>query len=261
MKSSNPLAAVQPQVVIMDLAGTIIDSLAVDMQTIDVLSRKYVGIGYSDLGGRRDPSKSTRANFPSIFGEKAPQAYAEYIEQLIGNIGKTSLFQGVRSFLKSRAAHDTPVYVVSNRPADYIHTALSAKKIDTLVTGAFSAFDDLKAEKPSAKAVEIILARTGHKNIPRDKVAIIGDSHVDILFADNAGCTPVIYTKNQLEADKPLIAERLERTKPQVAYAFSEYRQLVTAWNGSPTAAEGASAVRHFRPRRQPDRKPAGAGS
>ena len=106
---------VSPEVIILDLCGTILDSRAVDRRIMDQVGSKYAGKPYSELRKTKDPRLSMRANFRNFFGKYEHEAYKEYIQRLNATVHSTQPFLGVFDFLKTAQAQGVRLCVVTNR--------------------------------------------------------------------------------------------------------------------------------------------------
>ena len=73
-----------PKVVIIDLCGTILDSLDIDRQVMNEISYTYAGVSYTQLRKKKDRFKSMRHNFSIFFwrdGEYSSQRLSKEIER------------------------------------------------------------------------------------------------------------------------------------------------------------------------------------
>ncbi len=215
-----------PKVILMDLCGTLLDSLRIDRQVMDSIGIQFSGKKYAELRPLKEPTKSMRYNFKNFFGEQADRAHQVYMDQLIEQIPNTELFPGAHDFLRTAKRAGIDVVLISNRPASYVVQAIDAHKLGPFITRGFSAIDDFTAEKPDGAVIDQALHLLGHAGLDKRKVAFIGDTIVDVQCADNAGCIPVIYTGNTSEYELTHLRQREgDLSKPKL-HIFSDYSEI-----------------------------------
>jgi phosphoglycolate phosphatase len=215
-----------PKVILMDLCGTLLDSLRIDRQVMDSIGMRFAGKNYAELRPLKESAKSMRYNFKNFFGDRADMAHQAYMDQLIEQIPNTELFPGAHNFLHAAKRAGIDVALISNRPASYIEQAIDVHKLGPFITRGFSAIDDFTAEKPDGAVIDQALHLLGHAGLDKGEVAFIGDTIVDVQCADNAGCIPVIYTGNTSEYELNHLHQREgDLSKPKV-HIFSDYSEI-----------------------------------
>jgi len=215
-----------PKVILMDLCGTLLDSLTIDRQVLDLIAEKYAGTSYAELRKKKDPTLSIRANFPIFFGEDAIPAFSEYTQLLIETLPQTSFFPGTLAFLQKAKQSGIALGVVTNRTKPYVGAALKTHNFSVFDNNVFSASEDLLAEKPSPEVIFGALEKMGLSHIRKKDVMFIGDSMVDVSCADRAECQAFVYTGNASEFEMKSIQKRAkDETKPNIGL-FAAYENL-----------------------------------
>jgi phosphoglycolate phosphatase len=220
---------VSPEVIILDLCGTILDSRAVDRRIMDQIGLKYTGKPYSELRKTKDSRLSMRANFRNFFGEYEHEVYKEYIQRLNATVHSTQPFLGVFDFLKTAQAQGVQLCVVTNRPRSYLLEFLDAHPNLPFGDAAFSAIDDFGVEKPDQIVITQSLVRMGVVSLDSSRIAFIGDSIVDIHCADNAGCQPVVFLSAISEYEKDHVLQRSMDASKRPLLFFENYVDLTEA--------------------------------
>lgn len=183
-----------PQVLLMDLCGTILDTGNLDRAIMDVIGRKYTGEPYSVLRARKIGTRSMRSNFSNFFGISATAAYRDYVTELVAAMRSVKLFPGVKEFLSTAEKYGLKVGIITNRPRVYLDEAMVMFELHRYVSGKWSAIDDFGIEKPAREVVDSALQQLSIDGIERRHVGIVGDSSVDVLLAMNSNCRCFIYT-------------------------------------------------------------------
>jgi beta-phosphoglucomutase-like phosphatase (HAD superfamily) len=162
-----------PKIVLMDLCGTLLDSINHDREVMDEIGMTYAGKTYAELRHLKEPSRSMRYNFKNFFGDKAEEAHELYIDQLIDRIPKTNLFPNSRQFLSNAKSVGVEIALISNRPASYIEAVLDVHQIRTFIVKGFSAVNDFTVEKPDGRVVDQALTLLGRAKLNRREVVFI----------------------------------------------------------------------------------------
>ncbi len=185
---------------LFDLSGTLLDSLKKgDRDVLDGICTKYAGQTYMELRPKKDPLKSIRRNFTNFFGARAEQAHDEYIEALIEALPLSELFDGAADTLFTLQENGLKLAAVSNRPTRYTEIALQHYGIfdafDTVVSGDTVPGD---IEKPDPAIIEHALNEMGLRHTFRSRVAMVGDTVVDVKCADGARVMPVLFSDKEV---------------------------------------------------------------
>lgn len=179
-----------PDIIALDLCGTVIDSKETDIESINKTIKKYKNknLEWKNIKHLKDPNKSMKENFINFFGEeKYKQAYEYYIKNLINTVNEVELFEGVIDFLKYCKDNEIKLALITNRDRDYVEAFIKRNKnskkiikyIDVIMTA-----DEAKFTKPNYKILEKTLEKI-NLNKNNIKVFFIGDSLADLNLVVN----------------------------------------------------------------------------
>ncbi|WP_162175104.1 HAD family hydrolase [Fodinicurvata fenggangensis] len=139
---------------------------------------------------RHNVRVSAREAFPDLFGERSDEALdvfyeafkAQHLEQLAAIEGATELLADL---------HGRGLYlgVVSNKSGSFLRREVAHLGWDPFFSKVIGA-TDAERDKPAVDPVMMALEGSGIS--PSRDVWFIGDTDVDLLCAENAGCTGVL---------------------------------------------------------------------
>ncbi len=175
--------------VIFDLDGTLIDS---KQDLADATNATRVHLGYAPLSeevvasyvGHGAPVLIKRALGPEASDELVAQGLAYFLKYyFVHMLDKTVLYPGVREALDELLAARVPMAVLTNKP---IANSLGIVEGLGLSNHFFRVYggDSFTAKKPDPVGIEALMTETGAS---RPRTLMVGDSHVDIKTARNAG--------------------------------------------------------------------------
>ncbi len=184
------MTAPKPRAVIFDWDDTIVDSWHT---ALDALNTTLVAMGHeawSDDEARRRSGTSARDLFRQLFGDRWQEAdkiyYDAFNKIFLNNI---RIHDHVENVLKALAAHKVYLAVVSNKRGHLLRAEAAQIRFDQYFNKIVGA-GDAAADKPDPAPVHLALKESGIA--AGADVWFIGDSHIDMLCAINAGCTPIL---------------------------------------------------------------------
>ena len=219
-----------PRLAMFDLDGTLLDSVpdlaaAVDKMLM-LLGREPAGIErVRDWVGNGSKVLVRRALagglvHEGVADELADEALALFMQAYSGGHELTSVYPGVRECLDWLAAHEVPLAIITNKPAQFIEPLLEEKRLGGyfrwLVGG-----DTLPQQKPDPAALFWVMEQAGAA--PGESL-FVGDSRNDVRAARAAGvpCVALTYGYNHGE---PIANER-------PTLVLDDLRELVASAKG-----------------------------
>ena len=142
-----------------------------------------------------NPGHSIRDFFPQHFGKQHRQAQIFFKNTFANNAqGNLRTFDHVHDLLEVLHARGIYLAVVSNKEGPQLRleaNALNMEKFFQKMVGS----EDTPEDKPSP--IPLLNALMPSRLEPGPHVWFVGDSEVDILCAQNAGCTPILVHRAQ----------------------------------------------------------------
>jgi phosphoglycolate phosphatase len=218
-------AGAQPQLILFDLDGTLIDSApdladAIDsmLAQLDLPSageqhvRGWVGNGATLLVKRALNWALETHNRPALTRELQAQGHAAFLTAYHDRYrNRTRLYPGVLEALQQWARADMPMAVVTNKPMEFVAPLLTHFQIDGCFGTALGG-DSLPEKKPHPRP---LLHLCEHFDVAPKHTLMVGDSRNDVEAA-RAAAMPVVcvsYGYNHgesVEASQPdLIVDSL----------------------------------------------------
>ena len=175
--------------VIFDLDGTLIDSKQ-DLADATNATRVHMGLAplsdelVASYVGNGAPTLIRRALGTEATAQQVDQGLAFFLKHYFKHmLDKTKLYPGVREALDELHAARVPMAVLTNKPV-----ANSVAIVDGLGLGShfFRVYggDSFPLKKPDPIGIDTLMAEL---NAPREATVMVGDSHIDIKTARNAG--------------------------------------------------------------------------
>jgi phosphoglycolate phosphatase len=175
--------------VIFDLDGTLIDS---KQDLVDATNATRIHLGMGPLGddlvasyvGNGAPVLIQRALGPDASDELVARELEYFLKYYTAHLlDKTVLYPGVREALDQMKSRGVPMAVLTNKP-----TALSEAIVEGLGLGDhfFRIYggDSFALKKPDPIGIDTLRREAKAK---REATLMVGDSHIDIKTARNAG--------------------------------------------------------------------------
>jgi phosphoglycolate phosphatase len=181
---------------VLDLDGTLVNSKD---DIADSLNWTFEQVGYDPLpmkviegfvGNGIMPLVKravTAAGHPERYDDVLSKFRERYYNHLLD---KTRLFDGVMDTLESLSSN-RKMAVVSNKPGNMTHKIIRELGLGKFFNGQVYGGDSLPVKKPDPSAILMIAARY---NVPSSRIAVVGDSSVDIMAGKNAGALTVGVT-------------------------------------------------------------------
>jgi HAD superfamily hydrolase (TIGR01509 family) len=191
--------------VVFDLDGTLVDSLAMTLAAFNH--------GITSLGGREHTPAEIMAHFgvgegeifAKILGrEHAARAAALSREFTDRNLGQAPIFAGMLEILDALRAAKAPVAIFTGRSWETTELILTHHGLhDRFVTVV--CHDHVASSKPSPEGLLLCCQRMG---LAPAEVAMVGDSHMDMIAARRAGAHAIAAHWDLLAQRDLLLQER-----------------------------------------------------
>lgn len=208
---------VRPQIVIFDLSGTLVDSLTKgDRDVLNEICLKLANENYVSIRRIKDNTRSLRHNFQNFFGEKAGEAYEEYVYKLTQALPVSQLFKAAVDVVCFARENAIRTAIITNRPKSYAQAALAQHKINGLFDTVISGDNDEKIEKPNPAIISLVLRELKMSSVPRNAVLMVGDTIVDVMCADAANVVPVLFSRKEINSPEMLARIRDDSKRPLV---------------------------------------------
>ncbi len=180
----------RPRAILFDWDNTLVDSWGCIHACYNQTFRAFGHREWSLQETKTNVAKSLRDSFPTLFGERWPEArdvfyqtfedvHLSYLQPLPGVVELLTLLHGEGIFLG----------VVSNKKGHFLR-----KEAEVLGwTGWFGALvgaQDAEADKPAPAPVHLALQNA--PTVAGGEVWFVGDSPIDMQCAHNTGCVPVL---------------------------------------------------------------------
>jgi len=191
LSKSHPIDAL-----IFDLDGTLVDSVgdianainhALQQLGLPTVSqervRTWIGAGLPVLCQRAAAFSGIADRWTDIERFARPY-YQKHCNDL------TKVFDGVVDLLDYGRQHDLPMSVLSNKPHDMVVAVLQALQLESYFVSARGYLDEATKKPNAGPALELCRAM----NTPPQRVALVGDSVIDIETARNAGMISIAVT-------------------------------------------------------------------
>ena len=188
----------KPLGILFDWDGTLVDTFAVIHYALNATMKDLGLPAWTHAQTHDSMTYSLKENFPRVFGDdwqKARDLFylhfnAAHLKNLVG-------IEGVEDTLKR--LQDAGIYlaVVSNKTGKYLRAEAEELGWSQYFSKIIGASDAAK-DKPAADPV--YLALEGSDLVPSDNVWFVGDTHVDMECAFNAGLLPVRVAPPYLDA-------------------------------------------------------------
>lgn len=188
-----------PKAVIFDWDNTLVDNWSSITASIN-LTRAAFGLDtWTELQVRERCNRALDQSFPEWFGDEWEQARDMYRGHFRGiHLQGLATMAGAGELLCALESRRIPLFVVSNKLGDLLRR--EAEYLGW--TARFKAIigsRDAARDKPERDPVDLALGK--HGMISDASVWFVGDTHLDVECARNAGCTPILV-HNMAEAER-----------------------------------------------------------
>jgi phosphoglycolate phosphatase len=179
-----------PKAVIFDWDDTLLDTW---QAALVARNAAFVAMGHepwTDAEARARAGASGRDLFMQLFGERWEEAVKVYYDTFHAVAPeKIRVFDQVDNILQK--LHEQKIYlaVVSNKRGNILRKEAQDYGFDKYFGRVIGA-GDAAADKPDPAPV--FMALEGSGIAPGPNVWFVGDSHIDMICALNAGCTPIL---------------------------------------------------------------------
>ena len=180
-----------PKAILFDWDNTLVDSWVVIHQALTATFEAMGQRPWTLEEARRKVRKSARDSFPELFGQRAAEA-TEIFYSTFGavHLDRLTPLPGAEALLRDLVGlGDVKLAVVSNKKGELLRREaqhLGWDRYFIAVVGALDAVHD----KPAAEVVDHALAGSGVA--PGRDVWFVGDTDVDLLCAQNSGCSAIL---------------------------------------------------------------------
>ncbi len=194
------LPAEPPEAIIFDWDGTLVDcwpSIHNAMNaTLEAMG--HDAWTYEETLAR--VRKSMRNAFPEMFGDRWEEAGRIFYEHVAAHhLEGTTVLGGAEDALAAANASAPYVGVVSNKQGPLLRAEIDHLDWRGYIARAVGA-GDAEEDKPAPAAMDLVLEETGIK--PGAEVWYIGDTGIDMRFAEACGCTGVLIGEKAFDANE-----------------------------------------------------------
>ncbi len=201
----------QPKALIFDWDNTLIDTWSLIHKALEDTFLHFELTPWTPEETRERVRQSAREAFPQLFGERSEEAIRHYTQRYrhwsareLTPLDQAEALVGLWAE-KGRG----PLSVVSNKQGPVLRE--EAERLGW--SGHFHRLvgaNDAPADKPDIAPV--LMALEGSGISPGPEVWFIGDTDIDMLCAQNAGCTAVLLAEGDAgEAMDAIVSLKLER--------------------------------------------------
>jgi len=186
-----PAALPGPRAVLFDWDNTLVDSWAVIHHAMTATFHAMGQRPWTLEETRQNVRQSARDSFPRLFGERAAEATAVFYRTYeADHLSQLRPLPGAGEMLAALAAADDLLLgVVSNKRGDILRLEAAKLGWDRFFSTVVGA-TDAACDKPSPEVVDFALTGSGIAAGPA--VWFVGDTDIDVLCAQNSGCTAVL---------------------------------------------------------------------
>ncbi|MFC4351400.1 HAD family hydrolase [Fodinicurvata halophila] len=180
----------KPRALLFDWDNTLVDTWPTIHAALHVTFERFGMPPWSLDEVRQRVRVSAREGFPKLFGDRSNEALDVFYEAFKAqHIEQLSVLEGAAEMLSG--LHEAGFYlgVVSNKSGPLLRREvdhLGWARYFSRVVGA----TDAERDKPAAEPVQLALAESGV--MPGKDVWFVGDTDIDLICAQNAGCVPVL---------------------------------------------------------------------
>ncbi len=189
----------KPKAVLFDWDNTLVNTWPIIFQALKDTFDEYKMTPWTLEQVKAKVARSMRDAFPELFGpnwEEAGQRYQTKYRKY--HIAQLEPLVGVDTLLSLLEESGLPVAIVSNKKNTNLREEVTHlgwdDHFDVLVGSG-----DAEEDKPHPAPIFLALKQMGLE--PSPDIWFIGDSHVDLEAAKNAGLTPIFYGDGEITED------------------------------------------------------------
>lgn len=180
----------RPGALVFDWDNTLVDTWGVIHDALNTTLQAFGKPTWTLEETRTRVRKSMRDSFPSLFGERWEEAGGKFYERYeeIHTV-KLEAMSGVDAMLSRLNSQGFYMAVVSNKRGDYLRAEaehLGWSRYFSQIVGA----NDAARDKPAPEPIHLALADADAD--AAEQVWYIGDADIDMHFAYQAGCLPIL---------------------------------------------------------------------
>jgi phosphoglycolate phosphatase len=191
-------AAPSPRALIFDWDNTLVDTFGVITTCYNATFAHFGMPAWSEEETRSRAHNSLRDAFPRLFGDRWEEARTVFYRTFDSvHLAHLRCMPGAETLLSALSARGLYLAVVSNKTGASLRKEVSHLGWDrffTRVVGATDAAQDKPAIDPVQLALDPAPFEAG------EHVWFVGDTHVDLECAHNAGCLPVLLRDSSPQA-------------------------------------------------------------
>lgn len=190
-----------PRAILFDWDNTLIDSWAMIHHAMTATFNALDQRPWTLEECRLNVRKSARDSFPELFGDRTDEATAVFYRTYeADHLAQLRALPGAEEMLHALAAADDLLLgVVSNKRAELLRLEAAELGWDKYFQSVVGA-TDADRDKPAPEVVDFALAGSGIAAGPA--VWFVGDTDIDVLCAQNSGCTAVLLREAPPGADE-----------------------------------------------------------
>lgn len=179
-----------PRAVLFDWDNTLVDSWGVIGEAFNRTLADFNRPEWALERIQHQLGHSLRDTFPQLFGPQSDQATQRYYHHFEAiHIDRLDPLPGVADTLATLFERGIYLGLVSNKTGRFLRKEAAHLGWDRYF-GRMVGATDAAADKPAADPVHLALTGSG---VPAgDQVWLVGDAHVDIECARNAGCRAIL---------------------------------------------------------------------
>jgi phosphoglycolate phosphatase len=193
----------RPKALLFDWDNTLVDTWLTCYEAINKTRLFYGHAPYTPERFSKEPHMSLRESFPLIFEHKAQEAEQFFYSQVNDTHLETlQPLPGAEKLLQWAVQQGLYVGVVSNKAGELLRKEvqhLGWGKYFKKIIGSY----DTEADKPSH--IPLLAALKGSFLDPGHQVWFVGDSCVDVLCAQRAGCVPVTIGEHAAKPEEIVV--------------------------------------------------------
>jgi phosphoglycolate phosphatase len=200
----------RPQAILFDWDNTLVDSWSTIHEALNHVMAAMGKPSWTMAETRDRVRLSLRESFPLHFGVRWEEARAIYLDRFRAiHLERLTALPGRAAMIATLAGDGMFLGVVSNKTGSLLR--LEAGRLGwSQHFGSLVGAGDAVIDKPHPAPVALALAPSGVA--ASERVWFVGDTGVDMICAQNAGCIPVL-----LGGDPK--SEELRRAPPRLAFS------------------------------------------
>ena len=208
-----------PACLLFDWDNTLVDSWPTIHQALSTVFSEFGRTPWTLEETKLRSHRSLRNSFPELFGDQWEQARTVYLSAFEAiHLKNLAPLSGVEEFLADVASSGLLMGVISNKTGHFLRKEIAClgwQRFFNVEVGA----GDCAHDKPHPDVARFALDQFPHSFAP-DQIWYIGDTPLDIKFAQAAGMTSVLIAPEKPSLNEPALDD------PEPAYYFSSIQGL-----------------------------------